>query len=273
MYQRTSLGTFSTSIHSILHEQLDVKKICSHWIPHNLTKAKKMVRVDWCKEMLEKYDGGASKDVNEIVTGDESWICALEPETKQQSTVRVFEPQPNPTRVVCGNITSKQMVACFFYITGFVTIASLELRRTVNSEWYTAISLPKVFGEIREMNKRRRIIAHHGNASSHTSAQSNALLTGQNDELMAYPPYSPDLASKDCFLFQHIKKNAWSTIFVTRRYYQSVQKPCFVGVSIEVEKQAQIMLVYQNILSTIMLKNVNLFNGKLGFHLATADIC
>ena len=30
-----SLGISSTSIHSILHEHLAVKKICSCWIPHN----------------------------------------------------------------------------------------------------------------------------------------------------------------------------------------------------------------------------------------------
>ena len=27
-------------------------------------------RDDWCKEMLEKYDGGGSKDLYKIVTGD-----------------------------------------------------------------------------------------------------------------------------------------------------------------------------------------------------------
>ena len=53
------LGISSTSIHSILHEHLAVRKICSRWIPHNLANAQKMVRVDWCKEMMEKYDGGA----------------------------------------------------------------------------------------------------------------------------------------------------------------------------------------------------------------------
>ena len=33
----TTLGIIGTSIHSILHEQLTVKKIFSHWIPHNLS--------------------------------------------------------------------------------------------------------------------------------------------------------------------------------------------------------------------------------------------
>ena len=64
--------------------------------------------------MLEKCDRGASKDVYKIVTDDELWIYAYEPETKQQSTVWVFEDEPNPTKVVLGRSTLKQMVACFF---------------------------------------------------------------------------------------------------------------------------------------------------------------
>ena len=64
-----SLGISSTSIHSILHEHLAAKKICSRRILHNLTFAQKQVPVDWCKEILEKYDPAASKDVYKIVRG------------------------------------------------------------------------------------------------------------------------------------------------------------------------------------------------------------
>ena len=130
----TTLGISSTSIYKILHDHLAVKKVCSRWISHNLTKSQKDARVDWCKQMLKKYNGGASKDVYKIVTGDESWIYAYEPETKQQSTVWVFQDEPNPTKVVRARSTSKQMVACFFGKTGHVATVPLEERRTVNSE-------------------------------------------------------------------------------------------------------------------------------------------
>ena len=70
----------------------------------------------------------------------------------------------------------------------------LEQRRTVNSEWYTTISLPVVFQEIRITNRRRRITLHHDNASSHTSTPTTAVLSTQNIDLMGHPPYSRDLA-------------------------------------------------------------------------------
>ena len=53
--------------------------------------------------MLEKYDGGTSKDV----TCDKSENYAYEPETKQQFTMWAFEDKPNPTKVVCRKSTSK----------------------------------------------------------------------------------------------------------------------------------------------------------------------
>ena len=56
---KASLGISSTSIHSILHEQLAVKKNFSRWVPHNLTIDQKKARDDCCKEFLKIYDGGA----------------------------------------------------------------------------------------------------------------------------------------------------------------------------------------------------------------------
>ena len=47
----------------------------------------KKALVDWCTEMLENYDCGASKYVSKIVTDDESWIYVHGTETKQQFTV------------------------------------------------------------------------------------------------------------------------------------------------------------------------------------------
>ena len=98
--------------------------------------------------MLKKYDRGASKHVYNIVRGGESWIYALEHESKQQS---------NPTKIARLRNTSKQMIACFFGKTGHVAIVPLEQCKTVNSEWCTIICLPVVFQEKGKTNRRRWI--------------------------------------------------------------------------------------------------------------------
>ena len=93
---------------------LTVKKISSRWLQYNLSIAHKKARIYWSREMFQKYDRGASKHVSDIVTGDESWIHAYEPESKQQSIVWVFQDKSNPTKVARARSCSTQMIACFF---------------------------------------------------------------------------------------------------------------------------------------------------------------
>ena len=127
----------------------------------------------------------------------------------------MFQDEPNPTKVARTRSTFKQMIACVFGKTGHVAIVPLEQRRTVNSEWYTIICLPVVFQEIRKIDHRRRITLHHDNASSHISAQTTAFLSSQNIDLMSHPPYSPDLAPNDIFLFLYVKNKMRDQRFST----------------------------------------------------------
>lgn len=225
------LGISNTSVHTILHEHLGVRKLCARWIPHLLTEAQKKARVDWCREMLKKFVGGASKNVYKIVTGDESWIYAYEPERKGQSTVWVFQFEEKPTKVVRARSVGKQMVACFFTKTGHVATVPLESQKTVNSAWYTTICLPEVFGKLRENNPNRRIILHHDNASSHTSRETKAYLDTQKIELMGHPPYSPDLAPNDFYLFPTIKDKLRGQRFATPEEAVEAFKNHVLGLS------------------------------------------
>ncbi|GFS95404.1 uncharacterized protein NPIL_598891 [Nephila pilipes] len=151
-------------------------------VPEKINAVRELIKQD---RHVTYREIEASLDIS-----DESWIYAYEPETKQQSTVWVFQDEAKPTKVVRGRSTSKQMIACFFGINGHVATVELEQRRTVNSEWYTTICLPEVIGEIRKKQKNRRIILHHDNASSHTSTQTKAFLTERKIELMGHPPLS-----------------------------------------------------------------------------------
>lgn len=169
--------------------------------------------MNWCEEMSAKYHSGTSKNVYDIVTGDESWIYAYDPETKQQSTVWVFPDEANPTKVTRARSTSKQMVSCFFGKTGHVATLPLVEQKTVNADWYTTICLPEVIGEVRKNNPKRRITLHHDNASSHTANATTEFLSTQNVNLIGHPPYSPDLAPNDFFLFPNIKKKMRGQLF------------------------------------------------------------
>lgn len=68
--------------------------------------------------MLHKFKGGDSKQVNYIMTSDESWIYSYDPLTKQQLPEWVFEEDYLPTKVVLGRSVNKKMVDVFFDVVG-----------------------------------------------------------------------------------------------------------------------------------------------------------
>ncbi|GBP50618.1 Histone-lysine N-methyltransferase SETMAR [Eumeta japonica] len=69
----------------------------------------------------------------------------------------------------------------------------------------------QVFKEIRKDNRQCRIILHYNNASCHTSAETTRFL----DELTGHPPYSPDLAPNDFYLFPSVKNNLRGQCFLS----------------------------------------------------------
>ncbi|XP_026329038.1 uncharacterized protein LOC113237013 [Hyposmocoma kahamanoa] len=77
------LGISSGSVNTILHQHLGVRKLCCRWIPRLLSGTEKQARVDWCREMLIRFENGTSRRVSEIVTGDETWIYQYDPESKK----------------------------------------------------------------------------------------------------------------------------------------------------------------------------------------------
>lgn len=77
-----------------------------------------------------------------MVSGDESWIYAYDPDSKQQSTVW------------SGQQHFKKKVAKG----GHVATIVLEDRKTVNADWYTTVCLPQVITEFRKNNSRRRVV-------------------------------------------------------------------------------------------------------------------
>ena len=97
-----------------LPDCLGVRKSCAHWVPHNWSEEQKRGRVDWCTQMLRKFDRGMSPRVWDIVTGDEPWVYQYDPETKQQSAVWVFPDENPPVKFKRNRSASKQMTACFF---------------------------------------------------------------------------------------------------------------------------------------------------------------
>ena len=158
--------------------------------------------------MIQKFNDGWSTNLWNILTGDKTWICQYEPETKQRSTVWLFQSEDPPAKFKRTKSVGMQMVASFFGMGDHIAIIPLEDCCTVNADWYTGICLPKVFDSWCERlsgTSLRGLHMHHDNASAHMAAATFYFLAENGVRLVSHLSYSPGLAPCSRFLFPSVK--------------------------------------------------------------------
>ena len=89
-------GIHSSDALKILRERLGLRKICTRWVPHLLTDEQKQSRVRLASQVIEKYDKCDPRRLEEIVTGDETWIYHFQPDSKAKNKVWVSSEVDRP---------------------------------------------------------------------------------------------------------------------------------------------------------------------------------
>ena len=64
--------------------------------PHRLTEDQKRERVRIASQLLDKYKNADQNRINEIVTGDETWVYFYEPDSKEKNKLWVGENDERP---------------------------------------------------------------------------------------------------------------------------------------------------------------------------------
>ena len=71
--------------HTILREDLHMRKIAAKWVSHALTEQQKWCRYEICHIHLEMYPNDGKNLLNNMITIYGTWVSAYEPELKRQS--------------------------------------------------------------------------------------------------------------------------------------------------------------------------------------------
>ena len=102
----------------------------------------------------------------------------------------------------------KTMLVCFFDHKGIVHYEFIARGQTVNQQCYL-----EVLTRLQESVRRKRPglwpdkwILHHDNVSSHDALRFHDFLAKNSITKICHPPYSPDLAPCDFWLFPNLKK-------------------------------------------------------------------
>lgn len=202
----TSLNLFT--IHAILHDHLEMRKRKSRWVPYELKPKHKQKRLDFAKAMLEEFQSGRLR-LDAIITGDECWFYHRKIRKAQSnSSWRRSDEEPD-TLVRRDRFEAKTMFSIFFRSTGVVQITYLEKGVTVDNQRYINDCLTPMIQEVeskRPGHGVRDMFLLHDNAKPHVHNNVRNFLESKGLKEIDHPPYSPDLAPCDFWLFDYIKE-------------------------------------------------------------------
>ena len=107
------MGISTGSVHSILTEDLNLRRVSAKFVLKLLTEQQKELRKEISEGMLDLANH-VSEFIKIIITGDETWDYGNDPETKFQSSQwkHPESPRPKKARQVRSNV--KVMLTCFF---------------------------------------------------------------------------------------------------------------------------------------------------------------
>jgi len=78
------LGISRERVGSIIHEDLDVRKLSAKWVPKCLNADQKRQRCQSPEQRSELFRRHQNDFLSRLVTMDETWLYHYDPETKQQ---------------------------------------------------------------------------------------------------------------------------------------------------------------------------------------------
>jgi predicted HTH transcriptional regulator len=78
------LGISRERVGSIIHEDLDVRKLSAKWVRKCLRAAQNRQQCQWSEQSLKFFRPDLNNFLSRLLTKDEDWLCHYESETKQQ---------------------------------------------------------------------------------------------------------------------------------------------------------------------------------------------
>lgn len=205
------------TVRQILHNELNMQKVCAKMVPKNLTQDQKDARKESCTDILERLNEDPHL-LERVITCDETWIFQYDPETKRQSMHWKSPSSPKIKKAKMSKSRLKAMLIVFFDIKGVILIEWVPAGQTVNQAYYKTV-LQKLRERVRKKRpdlwKNNAWILHQDNAPAHTALSVKQFLADNKIPVLNHPPYSPDLAPCDFYLFPKVKESLKGTHFET----------------------------------------------------------
>ena len=184
----------------ILREELQMTKVNVRWIPKQLSDFQKSERVRIAREMLDVLDDQRQHEL--LYTQDETWVYL---EKNPRKMMWLMNGADRPTEAKRPQGAKKVMISVIFNANGIASITMLPCGEKFTKVFYynnviadfaMNVWIPKT------KDWKRKVKLHCDNAPSH---RIDGELCALNIPRVPHPPYSPDLAPCDFYLFGFLK--------------------------------------------------------------------
>ena len=199
-----TLNTSATNVSRHLRKIGMVRKLDT-WVPHELTVKNLKDRLSACETLLKRNE--KENFLKRLITGDEKWI-QYNNITRKRSWCQVDEA---PQTIAKAGLHPKKVMLCVWWdCKGIVYYELLPPNETIDSTKYCS-QLDKLKEEIDKkrpaLANRKCVVFHHDNARPHVSKMSQKKLLELGWDVLVHPPYSPDLAPSDYYLFRALQNS------------------------------------------------------------------
>ncbi len=199
-----------TSLHRILTDVLQKRKILAQWVPHFLSMEQKADRMHIAQDLLMRYRNEGESFLKHIITIDETWIRDFEPELKSQSNVWAGKGEKRPEKVCRQQSKVKQMVVLAHNWCGVIVSYKVPRGTTMNADMYKDFlqnTLRLKICKNRLGMLEKGVIILHDNCRVHTVRVIVELLAKYGWEIVPHPAYSLDMSPCDYDLNPKLKES------------------------------------------------------------------
>lgn len=194
----SDLGVDHATINRHLKDLGFVPKLGT-WVPHLLSAIQREQRISICNSLLLRRR--TTEWLKQIVTGDEKWVLYFNSTRKRQWVLQEEVPEPEPKPDLHQK---KVMLSVWWDYKGVIHHELLPSGTTVTAALYCT-QLARLHTAMEQKRPEKdKVLLLHDNARPHTAKITRQKLEELGWSVLPHPPYSPDLAPSDYYLFRHL---------------------------------------------------------------------
>ena len=154
---------------SIIHGDLDMRKLSAKWVPKCVDADRKRQRCQSSEQALEFFRRDPNDFLSRLVTMDETSLYNYDAETKQQSMEWRHSGPPRPTKFRVQTSAGKVLAPIFWDQDGILLTDYLQKGQTINAAYYSSllVQLKDILKEKHRGKVTKVVLFLHDNTPAH----------------------------------------------------------------------------------------------------------